>query len=176
MGGVQELGGVFVFDGADEHTVGYAGDEVADVLRAEQRGHGAAVGFGSCFVDGVAGLGAGEGIGAGLVRALMQRAIVDVGAGAGFDWLAGWGGRGSDAGGNGSALGAGLAEAEDGAWVARTVDAVGAPGLVGSSGSMASAPVCCCGASSMSFRSLAKISVSSAVAGCTQVSLRWRDG
>ena len=67
LGCVQELGGVFVFDDTDEHTVGYAGDEVADVVRAEKRRHGAAEGFCSCFVGGVAGLGAGEGVGAGLV-------------------------------------------------------------------------------------------------------------
>ena len=100
---------------------------------------------------------------------------MDRGSGAWPDWLAG---SGVDGGGSGcrSGWGAGLAEAEDGAWVPGVVDAVGAPGLMGSAGSLASAPVCSSGESSMSFRSLAKIAVSSAVSGCTQVPLRWRDG
>ena len=88
--------------------------------------------------------------------------------------------RGSGAGsGCRSGWWAGLAEAEDGSRVSEAVDAVGAPDLMGGPGSavsMATGPVCCSGASSMSFRSLAKIAVSSAVSGCTQVPLRWRDG
>ena len=116
-----------------------------------------------------------------MLWALMQRAMVDRGSGAGSDWLVDWEGlgiSGLDGGGPGcwSGSGAGLVDAEDGASMPGAVDAVGASGLAGSSGPVVPVPVCCCGASSMSFRSLAKISVSSAVAGCTQVSLRWRDG
>lgn len=67
LGGVEEAGGFDGLDGADEDAVGGAGDEVADVLEAGERGHGvaivgggvaggedavAAAGYGG-FVDGV---------------------------------------------------------------------------------------------------------------------------
>jgi hypothetical protein len=76
--------------------VGYAGDEVSDVVRAEKRRHGAAEGICSCLVGGEAGLGAGEGVGAGLVTS--GDAEVDCGYGFGHRgrhwvwhrvWLAG---------------------------------------------------------------------------------------
>jgi hypothetical protein len=44
LGGVEEPGAVFVFGGSQEHAVGGAGDEVADVLETQERGHGQAVG------------------------------------------------------------------------------------------------------------------------------------
>lgn len=42
--GVEELGAVLAQDGADEHPVRGAGDEIADAFIASERGHGVAVG------------------------------------------------------------------------------------------------------------------------------------
>jgi hypothetical protein len=47
LGGVEEAGSFSGIDDPDEHGVGDAGNEVADVLVAIERGHGPAVGFGS---------------------------------------------------------------------------------------------------------------------------------
>ena len=43
LGGVEESGSDGAGDGFDQHAVGYAGDEVADVLVTGERGHGLAV-------------------------------------------------------------------------------------------------------------------------------------
>ena len=44
LGGVEETGSVGAPDGVDEHGVGDAGDEIADVFVAGERGHGLTVG------------------------------------------------------------------------------------------------------------------------------------
>lgn len=46
LGGVEELGAAGAVDCADEHAVGGAGDEVADVFIPAERGHGVAVEMG----------------------------------------------------------------------------------------------------------------------------------
>lgn len=53
LGGVEELAAVFRFDGAEEHAVAGASDEVADILIAGERGHGQAKGFGGTALGGV---------------------------------------------------------------------------------------------------------------------------
>jgi len=45
LGGVEETGAVRASDSFDEHTVGDAGDEVADVFRAGKGRHGGAEGL-----------------------------------------------------------------------------------------------------------------------------------
>ena len=45
LGGVEELAGVFVLDGSEEHALAGAGDEVTDILIARERGHGQAEGY-----------------------------------------------------------------------------------------------------------------------------------
>ena len=44
MRGVEELGGVLARNGADEHAVRGAGDEIADAFMVKERGHGVTVG------------------------------------------------------------------------------------------------------------------------------------
>ena len=60
LGCVEEPCAVRIADRADEHSVGDAGDEVADVIGAGERGHGPAIG------DGAVGGGKNEAPGAGL--------------------------------------------------------------------------------------------------------------
>ena len=43
LGGVEEPGSVFRLDGADEHAVSGAGDEVRDILMPGEWGHGGPV-------------------------------------------------------------------------------------------------------------------------------------
>lgn len=45
LGGVEEFGGLLVGDGADEESVGDAGDKVAGAVKAGERGHGVAIGY-----------------------------------------------------------------------------------------------------------------------------------
>ena len=45
LGGVEETRGVLGFDGADESALGDAGDEVADIVIPDERGHGVVPGF-----------------------------------------------------------------------------------------------------------------------------------
>jgi hypothetical protein len=44
LGGVEELGALIVRDNSDEHSVSYAGDEIADVFIPGKQRHGVAVG------------------------------------------------------------------------------------------------------------------------------------
>ena len=53
LGGVEELGAVFVLDGSCEHGGAGAGDEVADILIAREWGHGEAKGFAGAALGGV---------------------------------------------------------------------------------------------------------------------------
>ena len=46
LGGVEELGAVLSFDCSDQHAVGDAGDEIADVILSGERRHDAAIGLG----------------------------------------------------------------------------------------------------------------------------------
>jgi len=45
LGGVEELGAFDGVDGANDHAMSGAGDEVADVFEAGEIGHGVAVGI-----------------------------------------------------------------------------------------------------------------------------------
>jgi len=49
LGGVEEPGSVGAGDGAEQHAVRCAGDEIADVLVAGERGHGVAIGGSGIF-------------------------------------------------------------------------------------------------------------------------------
>jgi hypothetical protein len=49
LGGVEETSTIRAFGGLDEHAVGDAGDEVADVFQAGERRHGGAEGLLSFF-------------------------------------------------------------------------------------------------------------------------------
>jgi hypothetical protein len=53
LGGVEELAGIFVADGAEQHAMGDAGDEVAAVVAAGERGQKGSVGL-TGFVRGFA--------------------------------------------------------------------------------------------------------------------------
>ncbi len=53
LGGIEKAGSFIGGDDADEHGVGDAGDEVADVLLGVQRRHGAAVGFDAFGLGGI---------------------------------------------------------------------------------------------------------------------------
>ena len=53
LGSVEELAAVFLFDGAEEHAVAGASDEVADILIAGEWGHGQAKGFGGTALGSV---------------------------------------------------------------------------------------------------------------------------
>ena len=64
LGSIEEMLCIILHDRAGEDTIGYAGDEVTDILMARQRGQGAQKGSG--------GLGAREVV----VAALFKKAVV----------------------------------------------------------------------------------------------------
>src|SRR5580658_10083042 len=53
LGGIEEFRAFNGVDEAVDHAVGGAGDEVADVLRAGEIGHGGTVGFGGELLDAI---------------------------------------------------------------------------------------------------------------------------
>ena len=88
LGGVEEAGSVCALDCADEHRVGYAGDEVTNVLSAGERGHRSSVcPLGDAIGSAVA-MAAFKGGLAGLTIGL--EAAFDCGVGGQGFWL-GWG-------------------------------------------------------------------------------------
>ena len=60
LGGVEKLAGGLLLDGANEHAVAYAGDEIADAFIPAKRRHGPAEGFRSFGLRNVTLLGFGQ--------------------------------------------------------------------------------------------------------------------
>ena len=42
---IEKLSSAPIFDGLQQHSMRHTGDKITDILRADQRGHGAAIGF-----------------------------------------------------------------------------------------------------------------------------------